>query len=163
MGISKRIIGGVVGAGIAVFAGTNAMEDKTTRDDAGQITEAGGLGAFLVRLGDCVQLPDSDATMVASVEGVPCATAHDAQVYAEFTVPGDGSFPGIPAMESAAVDGCASRWEAKLGVYDKAKGLDFTFFTPTKSSWEAAEADRKVTCFVVAVDGSPLTGSKLIS
>lgn len=160
MGISKRVVGGLVGGAIAVFAGTNAMEDKTTRDDAGQIVESGGLGAFMVRTGDCVQLPDSAATEVASVEGVPCETPHDAQVYAEFALP-EGSFPGIPAVETAAAEGCSSRWEASFGPFDPAKNLDLTFFTPTGDSWAAPQNDREVTCFVVSADGSLLTGTQL--
>ena len=160
MGIATRVLGGLAAGGIAVFAGTNAMEDKTTRDDGGQIVQSGGLGAFAVRMGDCVQLPDSAATQVASVEGVPCEAPHDAQVFAEFDIADQATFPGVAAVEQAAGEGCASRWESALGPYDEGRGLDFTFFTPTQESWDAD--DREVTCFVVSVDGTPLDGSKLL-
>lgn len=160
MAIARRLVGGLVAGGIAVFAGTSAMEDKTTRDEAGAIVESGGLGVFTVRTGDCVQLPTENLDMVASIEGVPCDTPHDAQVFAELTVAGD-EFPGREAMENTAGEQCVSRWEAALGAYDPAGNLDLTFFTPTEESWEA-ENDREVTCFVVSADGTPITGSKLL-
>ena len=160
MSISKRVIGGLVASGIAVFAGTNAMEDKTTRDDAGAIVESGGLGAFAVRHGDCVQLPDPGTQKVVSVEGGPCDSPHDAQVYAELTLTGDGAFPGVDAVQSSAGEQCASRWESTFGAYDPAKNLDLTFLAPSDDSWTSKD-DRAVTCFVVAADGTPLLGSKV--
>lgn len=38
----------------------------------------GGIGAFKVRVGDCVQLGD-DANFVASFPGIPCGSPHDAE------------------------------------------------------------------------------------
>ncbi|MGI8684202.1 MAG: septum formation family protein [Acidimicrobiales bacterium] len=99
--------------------------------------------------------------MVASVEGVPCEGAHDAHVFAEASVADGDSFPGKEAMESTASEQCIAKWDAALGAYDPAENLDLTYFTPTKESWEG-EDDREVTCFVVAADGAPLTGSKLL-
>lgn len=160
MSIAKRIVGGVVAGGIAVFAGTSAMEDKTTRGEDGAIVESGGLGAYVIRVGDCVQMPDGGEEQVTSVEGVPCETPHDAQVFAEFDLSASGGFPGQAEIENQAFEGCASRWEAALGRFDSAANLDLTFFTPTDQSW--SQDDREVSCFVITADGTPLTGSKLI-
>ena len=160
MSVGKRIVGGLVAGGIAEFAGTSAMEDKTTRGEDGAIVESGGLGAYVIRVGDCVQLPDGNETQVTSVEGVPCETAHDAQVFAEFDLTGSGGFPGQASVDNLAFEGCATRWEAALGPFDTASNLDLTYFTPTSESW--AGDDREVSCFVVTADGAPLTGSKLL-
>lgn len=160
MAVGRRIVGGLVAGGIAVFAGTSAMEDKTTRGEDGAIVESGGLGAQVIRVGDCIQLPDGSADEVASVEGVPCETPHDAQVYAEFALSGTTGYPGVAQIENQAFEGCASRWEAALGPFDSAGNLDVYFFTPTEQGW--AQNDHEVSCFVIAADGSPLTGSKLL-
>ena len=158
MSAIRNIVGSLAVGGIAVFAGTNAFEDKTERSDTGQIVESGGLGAFAIRHGDCVQLPDE--SFVASVEGVPCDQPHDAQVYAEFDVTGD-VFPGGEALDTMAADGCTQRWEPALGPYDPASNLDLSFFTPTEESWNQG-GDRNVDCFVITVDGTQIVGSKLI-
>jgi hypothetical protein len=153
----RRLIGGLVGGGVAVFAGANAMDDNTTRNDAGEIVEGGGLGVLAIDVGDCIQLPD--ATEVASVEGVPCSTPHDAQVYAEFDLP-DGPFPGTSQLEQLAGEGCYDRWQVAVGtVYEEDTVLDFTFFNPLADGW--ATGDREVQCMVVRIDGTSMAGDLL--
>lgn len=152
-----RTVGGLVLGGAAVFAGTQATDDDTTRDESGSITEAGGLGAYALQVGDCIQLPD--ASEVVSVEGVPCASAHDAQVFAEFRLL-DGEFPGVTAVEEAAGEGCYQRWAGAVGTdYESDTVSDFTFFTPTAQSW--AEGDREVACLLVPLDGPQMVGDRL--
>jgi hypothetical protein len=153
----RKIIGAIVGGGIAVFAGTNAMDDNTTRDEAGTITEAGGLGAFVIEVGDCVQVPEE--TMVASVEGVPCNQPHDAQAFAEHQLLGD-EYPGDSAIENDAYEGCVDRWRSSIGtVWEDDKTYDLFTLTPTQESWE--QDDRAVTCFVVRIDGAKMTADLL--
>ena len=76
---SKAAVGGVaaaVGLGVWGVAG----EDHTTRTDTGAIVEAGDLGAFATRLGDCFDgLPIEDVE-VTTVTGLPCTNAHHWQV-----------------------------------------------------------------------------------
>lgn len=154
----RRVIGGLVGGGVAVFAGANAMDDNTTRDDSGEIVEGGGLGVFAIDRGDCIQLPDG-ATEVMSVEGVPCSTPHDAQVYAEFRLP-EGTYPGQASVDEQSAVGCYDRWQAAVGtVYEDDTVLDFTFFNPTAAGW--AEGDDEVQCMIVPIDGAPMTGDRL--
>lgn len=154
----RRIIGGIVGGGIAVFGGAQAMDDDTTRNDSGEIVEGGGLGVLAMDVGDCVQLP-TDHELVQSVEGVPCGEPHDAELYAEFDVP-DGAFPGDPALEKLAGEGCYERWGSAVGtVYEDDKVLDFTFFLPSEQGW--AEGDREVQCMVLRIDGTRLTAAVL--
>ena len=149
----RKVIGAIVGGGIAIFAGTNAMDDNTTRDESGTITEAGGLGAFVINVGDCVQVPDE--TLVASVEGVPCDQPHDAQAFAEHQLHGD-EYPGDSAIEDDAYDGCVDRWQSSIGtVWEDDTTYDLFVFTPTEESW--AHDDRTVTCFVVRIDGARIT------
>ena len=154
----RRVIGGLVGGGVAVFAGASAMDDNTTRDDSGEIVEGGGLGVLAINVGDCIQLPGS-AGQVTSVEGVPCDQPHDAQVYAEFDLP-DGPFPGQAALDQQSGQGCYDRWQAAVGtVYEDDTVYDFTLFNPSPQGWD--DGDREVQCMLVRLDGVPMTGDEL--
>lgn len=154
----KRLIAGVVVAvGVAVFAGVGAFGDETTRNDAGEITEGGGLGAFVIQNGDCINLPSEN--LVQSVEGVPCHMAHDAEVYSLFDM-GEASsaWPGEDAVYVAAEDGCLARFHAFVGVAYEYSELGVYYLHPTMDSWIEAD-DREIVCMVTTIDGSSLTGS----
>jgi hypothetical protein len=161
-GIKERILGGVVAGGIAIFGGVTATQDKTTRNDTGAIVEAGGLGAFALRVGDCFMAPKENTEMVVSVEGVPCDAPHDGQVYATFAVPDAPSFDAA-SVKTEADDGCMSRWISDWwGTYKENAEIDYSSFQPTADSW--ANADREIACVVVPIDGGPqLVGTDLPS
>ena len=154
----RRLIGGLVGTGVAVFAGANAMDDNTTRDESGEIVGGGGLGVLAINVGDCIQLPGVD-TLVESVEGVPCAEPHDAQVYAAFDLP-SGAVPGQTAVDDQGSRGCYDRWQAAVGtVYEQDTVLDFSYFTPQRDGWNAG--DHEILCMIVRMDGSRMVGDNL--
>lgn len=156
--VVRRVLGGAVVAGVAVFAGVNAAGDETTRDEAGSIVESGGLGVLSFQIGDCIQLP-TDADIVESVEGVPCSESHNAQVYAEFDADFD-DYPGRDAVTEAAVVGCHSRFDEAIGrPYATTEHLDFTTLEPTAEGW--AEGDHEVSCLVIHTGGTPWVGSEL--
>ena len=162
MNISRILVGiTVAGAAAAVFSNTGPTEDKTDRDQSGEIVEAGGVGAFALRLGDCIQNPDAEGvvSIVVSVEGVPCATPHDAQVYAEFDVTGILEYDEA-AVELLAQQECIDRWTEAIGtVFWEDLLLDSFSLFPSPASW--AVGDRGVVCLLVSIDGSPLSGSRL--
>jgi hypothetical protein len=161
MGLARNIIGGAVAGGVAIFGGVGALSDDTTRNETGQITASGGVGAYKVRVGDCIQMP-SDAGEVVSVEGVPCTTPHGAQAFASFTLPDLPAFPSPDEMDMLAGRGCLGYWTDAIGTsYESDRALDMTFWYPTQASWD--QNDREVTCFVMSNDGSPLIGTKLVT
>lgn len=152
----KRLIAGVVvAAGVAVFAGVGAFGDETTRNGDGQITEGGGLGAFVIQNGDCINLPEE--SLIQSVEGVPCAAPHDAEAYLLFDL-ADGPFPGIDWVSEAAANRCVSAFHAFVGVAFERSELDVFYLHPTEESWNELD-DREVVCMVTTMDGSQVTGS----
>jgi hypothetical protein len=156
MGLLRVIFGGVAVAGVAVFGGVQAYDDETTRDEDGHITTSGGLGAFVVRVGDCVQVPDEER--VVSLEGVPCDAPHDGEAYAKFDLPGARDYDE-GAVEARSFEGCLDRWGAAIGsVYEQDLSLDLSTLSPSPESW--AVGDRSVVCLVVPMDGSPLRGSR---
>jgi hypothetical protein len=141
----KRIIGGVVAAGIAIVGGAGILDDDTTRDESGEIVEAGALGAMAMQVGDCIQLPEED--LVQSVQAVPCVEPHDAQVYALFDM-AEGAFPGVAAVDTAAEEGCMSRFAGFVGMSYEESTLYANWFTPTQESWEEID-DREIACVIV--------------
>jgi hypothetical protein len=149
----KRIIGGALVAGVAVFGGVTATGDDTTRNDQQQIIVSGGLGAFAIQTGDCLNLPDRH-TEVQSVEGVPCDKPHNAQAFGAFDLTGfDQDFPGSSAFAEQADAGCYSRFEDFVGASYQQSELYYTTLEPTEESWELA-GDREILCILVPSTGT---------
>ena len=102
----KNVVGWTAVAGVAVFGGVTAFGDDTTRNAQNEIIEAGGLGAFSIEVGDCLNLP-SELGEMESVEGVPCTQPHSAQAFAVFDLTGFGAaYPGKAALDAQADEGC---------------------------------------------------------
>ena len=153
----KRLIAGGVVAAVAIFAGAGAFEDQTTRNEQGVIVEGGGLGAFVMQVGDCINVPEED--LVQSVEAVPCSDSHDGEVYALFDMAASSpSYPGDDAVDSAAVNGCLVRFGDYVGVTYEYSVLDVYALQPTQDSWNEFD-DREIVCVLTSMDGSSLTGS----
>jgi hypothetical protein len=106
---------------------------------------------FKLRPGDCINsAPDGLAVTVLS-----CATPHQAEVFATFTLP-KSSWPGNAVAEQDAGDGCASRLGAYLNPDLANAGLAQEFVYPNQTAWQAGE--RTVVCEVSSSTGK-LTGS----
>jgi hypothetical protein len=144
---------GLVGLGYAGVGG----QDDTTRDDSGAIVEEGELGAFRIRIGDCIGGDLAD--QVESVEGVPCDGPHQLEVYYAFNLPeGDGTFPGDLAVAEQAEEGCFNAFEPFVGLNYAESIYDFTTLTPTQGSWDGLD-DREVLCMIGNYDGTQKTGT----
>lgn len=153
----KKLIGGGIVAAVAIFAGAGAFEDLTTRNEQGEVVEGGGLGVFVMQVGDCINAPDED--LVQSVEAVPCSESHDGELYALFDMaPVSASYPGEDAVHEAATEGCYARFGGYVGAAYEYSELDFSYFYPTEDSWNG-EDDREIACVLISMDGSTLTGS----
>lgn len=149
----KRLIAGAVVAGVAVFAGVGAFGDETTRNESGDIVEGGGLGAFVIRNGDCINLPSE--SLVQSVEGVPCSKPHDAEAYYIFDMAGT-AYPGEAQITTSADTACLAQFHPFVGVSYEYSTLDISWLGPTEDSWDELD-DREIVCLVVG--SSQLTGS----
>jgi hypothetical protein len=151
--VVKKVVGWGTVAGVAVFGGVTAFGDDTTRNDQNEIIEAGGLGAFAIEVGDCLNLP-SEANRVQSVEGVPCTQAHNAQAYALFDLTGfSDAFPGSAGFEEQAAEGCYERFRSFVGISYEQSALYFTFLEPTEDSWVKG-GDREIACLLVPESGT---------
>jgi len=152
-----RIIGagaaglGLVGAGYAGLGG----QDDTVRNDDGAVVEGGEVGAFRIRLGDCLQ--DISGTTFESVEAVPCADPHASEVYHAFLLTG-AEWPGRDAVGSQADDGCFDAVETSLDLSIGLEEYGITSITPTEQSWDELD-DREILCLVGRADGGITVGS----
>jgi len=146
----KRIVAGGLGLGVAAWAGIAGV-DSTTRDDAGQITVQGELGAFVTQLGDCINdLPDG--TEVFTVTGVPCDQPHHWQLIHkdeialdEFSRSGveDATELVCDAATEELVTSFVNANNDEINDYENAE--KYSLF-PSEESW--AEGDRTVDCLI---------------
>jgi hypothetical protein len=79
------------------------------------------------------------------VRAVPCRTAHNAQVFAQFRAAGPGDYPGHKDLISQGSRRCAKR----LGVIDRSKApgsVRVGIIYPNSVAW--FEGHRKISCIV---------------
>ncbi len=130
-------------AGIVEAAVDAAHRSPTT----GRIVKKGHLDVFSLRTGDCFQSRPFSALGrgVAGVKAVPCRTAHNAQVFAQFRAADPGGYPGRKDLVREGSHGCGRR----LGVIDRSKAprsVRIGVIYPNSVAW--FEGYRKISCIV---------------
>jgi hypothetical protein len=150
----KRLVVGVAGVATAgaVWMGV-AGEDHTTRDKGGQITNSGQLGAFVTKVGDCMNdFPHMDpggGATVKTVTGVSCAEAHHWQVFDKQNLTLSIYDKNLVIKGAELLCWKSSKAlvltmsQSKLSEYQNS---DTTYMAPTQPSWE--KGDRMVDCIV---------------
>lgn len=141
---------------LAVSACSDLDSDESSRDESGEVTEGGDVGALALQVGDCVA--DSTIGSVEEVPVVPCDEPHRSQVIHTFDLD-DGDFPGDPAMQAEAETQCTGQaFEDYVGVGFQQSELTVSFITPSQQTWDELD-DREVLCLAERVDGAQLTQS----
>jgi hypothetical protein len=140
----------IIGGGAIYGAFTNA-----DRGSSGEVVEEGTVSAFEIRIGDCLTDMVGSQEMFSEVNAVPCDQPHAFEAYHNEDVSGD-SFP--TDLDNVADEICNINFENYVGSPVDTTNLTFSYFIPTKESWENAN-DRQVTCLVEMDDGSDVTGS----
>lgn len=144
---SMLVLGGAI-AVVAIVAIVMAQRGDGER--------SGDVSVFDLRVGDCFDGPEDFSTSVETVRAVPCAEAHDNEIYHAFDVP-DGPYPGEADLDASADQECVGAFESFVGRDYLESVLEFFPITPTSSSWAAG--DRTVSCALHARDLSKLTGT----
>jgi hypothetical protein len=103
---------------------------------------------FSLKTGDCFDPQGQSYTLIS------CASPHQAEVFATFTLTGT-KWPGATAVQARASGGCASRLTGYLNP-QLAISLASTYVYPDSVAWQAGT--RTVICEVRATSGE-LTGS----
>jgi len=149
----RSVIAGIGAVVAAAFGFSMAAE----RNAAGEITSAGAVGAFEVRVGDCFNDEAFESTEISEIPAVPCSDPHDNQVYAVFDIPGD-AWPGDESVEEAAFQGCYERFAGSIGKSYEDSMIDYTAIYPSQGSWNQVD-DREVLCVGYHMEYEQLTGS----
>jgi hypothetical protein len=135
----------LVGAAVGVLAViTHGFRPKT-------VITYRPAAVFGLRPGECI----NSAGNGLSVTVLSCATSHDAEVFATYSLSA-GAWPGAWAVQQDAGNGCASRLDGYLNPQLATADLSQEYVYPNQAAWQAGE--RTVVCEVRAVSGQ-LTGS----
>lgn len=141
------IIGAIV-AGVVI-----ALTSGAERDASGNVTDGGKVFAEDLRIGDCIKEPPQDDS-VFRISVVPCAEAHEGEVYAAIDVAGS-EYPGVDELTAKANDDCFEELETYAPAAYENESVEVFFLYPTDQSWRVG--DRAITC-IATTDGSR-TGS----
>jgi hypothetical protein len=157
---------GMAVAGIALSATgallmTLALTTGGARDawDGFRDAASGAGTTFSVKKGECFDAPNGSLEGYAyDVDVVPCEGRHDAEVFAEFSLP-EGEYPGDDEVEDAAGDRCYDLSASYvMDTWAMPADVDVYYYTPTRQSWRYG--DRQVACVFGNEDAEAgLTGS----
>ncbi len=135
----------LVGAAVGVLAViTHGFRPKT-------VITYRPAAVFGLRPGECI----NSAGNGLNVTVLSCATPHDAEVFATFSLP-QGAWAGASAVQQDAANGCVIRLSGYLNPQLATAALSQEYVYPNRAAWQAGE--RTVVCEVSAVSGQ-LTGS----
>jgi len=148
---SWLITAGVVIVLIAVAAAAGALYVTTHGFRHKTIVTYRPAAVYGLRVGDCIN-PSQNGL---SVTILSCATPHQAEVFATFSLTGSG-WPGSAAAQQQASSGCADRIAGYLNPLLLNAGLTQEYVYPDQQAWKAGV--RTVVCEVSSSTG-PLVGS----
>ncbi len=135
----------LVGAAVGVLAVlTHGFRPKT-------VITYRPAAVFGLRPGECINSSGNGLNVTV----LSCATPHDAEVFAAFSLP-RGAWPGASVVQQEAGNGCVSRLGGYLNPQLATAALSQEYVYPNQAAWKAGE--RTVVCEVSAVSGQ-LTGS----
>ena len=150
-GVSRLAVAGVilVLAAVAVAAGVLVVATHGFRHKT--VVTYRPAAVFSLRAGDCLNSSPNGL----SVTILSCATPHQAEVFATFSLTGS-SWPGDAAAQQQASIGCANRIAGYMNPQLLNAGLTQQYVYPNQDAWQAGV--RTVVCEVSSASG-PLSGS----
>jgi len=134
----------VAAAAGALYVTTHGFRHKT-------IVTYRPAAVYGLRAGDCLNSSQNGL----SVTILSCATPHEAEVFATFSLTGS-DWPGSAAAQQQASSGCTDRIAGYLNPQLLNAGLTEQYVYPDQKAWQAGV--RTVVCEVSSSTG-PLTGS----
>ena len=145
------VVGIIVGviALVGVAAGVLAMVTHGFKPKT--VVSYRPAAVFALRPGQCVNTGPGSLSFTV----ISCASPHDAEVFARFSLPA-GTWPGPAAVRQEAGEACASKLSGYLDPKFATIGLSQEYVYPNRDAWEADQ--RTVVCEVSSGNGQ-LTGS----
>lgn len=165
---SKNIpIGLIIAIGIAIYGYLqvpDSKKDNTTRDENGEVIEAGDVGVMVLKIGDCVNIPNevktsdsSETYKFSSFKVTPCTDLHDAENFSSkilaFT-----PYPGEDALYGDLSDFCIDDFTSYTGLqYDSSTMYKIFPIIPLEEGW--SKGDRRLDCLASLISGEKLSSS----
>ena len=150
-GLSRLAVAGVIVVLVAVVAAAGVLVVATHGFRHKTVVTYRPAAVFSLRAGDCLNSSPNGL----SVTILSCATPHEAEVFATFSLTGS-SWPGEVAVQQQASSGCANRIAGYLNPQLLNAGLTQQYVYPNQDAWQAGV--RTVVCEVSSASG-PLSGS----
>jgi Septum formation len=150
-GVSWLVVTGVIVVLVAAVAAAGALVVTTHGFRHKTVVTYRPAAVFGLRAGDCIN--SSQNGLSATI--LSCATPHDGEVFATFSLTGS-SWPGEAAVQQQASSGCTNRLAGYLNPQLLNAGLTQQYVYPNQDAWKAGV--RTVICEVSSPSG-PLSGS----
>jgi Septum formation len=150
-GVSWLVVTGVVVVLVAAVAAAGVLVVTTHGFRHKTVVTYRPAAVFSLRAGDCINSSQNGL----SVTILSCATPHDAEVFATFSLTGS-SWPGEAAVQQRANRGCTNRLAGYLNPQLLNAGLTQQYVYPNQDAWKAGV--HTVICEVSSASG-PLSGS----
>jgi Septum formation len=150
-GVSWLVVAGVIVVLVAVAAAAGVLVVATHGSRHKTVVTYRPAAVFSLRAGECINSSPNGL----SVTILSCATPHEAEVFATFSLTGS-SWPGDAAVQQQASSGCANRIAGYLNPQLLNAGLNQQYVYPNQGAWRADV--RTVVCEVSSASG-PLSGS----
>jgi len=150
-GVSWLVTAAVAVVVIGLAAAVGALAVTTHGFKSKTIVTYRPAAVFSLRAGDCLNSSQNGLSPTI----LSCASPHDAEVFATFSLTGS-SWPGSAAIGQQASSGCGDRIASYVNPALADVGLTQEFVYPDQKAWQAGV--RTVVCEVSAATGQ-LTGS----
>jgi Septum formation len=150
-GVSRLAVAGVILVLVAVVAAAGVLVVATHGFRHKTVVTYRPAAVFSLRAGDCINSSPNGL----SVTILSCATPHEAEVFATFSLTGS-SWAGEAAVRQQASSGCANRIASYLNPQLLTAGLIQQYVYPNQDAWQANV--RTVVCEVSSPSGT-LSGS----
>ncbi len=112
-------------------------------------------------VGDCFDAPSATSETVEDVPHHPCTDAHTAEVFYVADYTASTTYPDVAGFDAFTAANCPPAFQAYTGMdfygTGEAEEYDIGLFYPLEEGWDGG--DKEVTCYIVRVDGAPMTAS----
>lgn len=154
----SRIPWGWIVVGVFVLGGAVVGWMNTAgRSDTGEINKAGELAPTDLRVGDCFDLAEPEASEVEKTAAKPCAEPHAYEVFFTGEMPA-GEYPAESAFQEYVDANCVPAFTTYVGTSYESSTLDVLWFFPSDEGWR--ENDRTIQCSLYDPPaGTQVTGS----
>ena len=150
-GVSRLVTAGVILVVVALAAAAGVLYATTHGFRPKTVVTYRPPAVYRLRAGECLNSSQNGL----SVTILSCATPHQAEVFATFSLTGS-SWPGNATIQQQASNGCTDRIGGYLNPQLLNAGLIQQYVYPDQGAWRAGV--RTVVCEVSSASG-PLSGS----